>query len=89
MQTAVVQGLAVPPNAGKPTDFVKGKLQRAATANNIPADAFMEVKQSGNSINAHVVYAQKVNILPFGIYKYEYHFDHTATPTGFLMKEQR
>lgn len=87
MQTAVVQGLAAPIRGGKPTDFVKEKIQRAARANDIPADAFIEVKQNGKAIQAHVIYSETINLLPFGMYKYEYVFDHTATPTGFLMEE--
>lgn len=87
MQTAVVQGLATPIRAGKPTDFVKAKLERAALANDIPQDALIEVKQNGKVIQAHVFYSQSVNLLPFGIYKYEYVFDHTATPSGFLLEE--
>lgn len=86
MQTAVVQGLAAPVRAGKPTDFVKTKIERAARANDIPEDALIEVKQNGKVIQAHVFYSQTINILPFGMYKYEYVFDHTATPTGFLME---
>ncbi|MGI9055848.1 MAG: hypothetical protein ACR2F2_08620 [Pyrinomonadaceae bacterium] len=87
MQTAVVQGLATPSKAGKPTDFVKAKIERAVRVNDIPEDAFIEVKQNGKVIEAHVAYTQSVNILPFGIYKYEYVFDHTATPTGFLLRD--
>jgi hypothetical protein len=86
MQTAVVQGLAAPMRAGKPTDFVKTKIERAARANDIPPDAVIEVKQNGKVIQAHVYYSQTINLLPFGMYKYEYVFDHTATPTGFLME---
>lgn len=86
MQTAVVQGLATPSKAGKPTDFVKDKIARAISANDIPADAYVEVTQNGKALQARVYYSTIVNILPFGMYKYNYVFDHTATPTGFLMK---
>lgn len=86
MQTAVVQGLATPTKAGKPTDFVKDKITRAIAANDVPKDAYIEVKQNGKELRARVYYTQTVNILPFGIYKYNYVFDHTATPTGFLLK---
>jgi len=85
MQTAVVQGMAVPAGMTM-ADMVKGKLQKAMVSNNIPPDAFVQVKQTPNSVQAQVVYSKKVPILPFGIYKYNYQFDHTATPTGFLMK---
>lgn len=83
MQTAVVQGMASPTGV-PPTDMVKGKIQRAITANNIPADAVVQVKATNKNITAQVMYSKKVNILPFGIYTYNYQFDHTATPTGFL-----
>lgn len=85
MQTAVVQGMAPLPNMTIP-DTVKVKLQKAIASNNIPPDAIVEVKQIPNSVQAHVLYNKQIPILPFGIYKYNYHFDYTATPTGFLMK---
>lgn len=86
MQRAVVQGLASPANGMKPTEFVKLKIQRAARENNLPTDAFIDVRQNGNNIQARVYYLKKVNILPFGIFTYDYEFDHTATPVGFLLK---
>ena len=86
MQTAVVQGMAVPPGIA-PVDMVKGKLQKAIAANDIPPDAVVQVKPGKNTVLAHVSYSKKIAILPFGIYTYNYKFDHTATPTGFLMKD--
>lgn len=85
MQTAVLQGLAMPGKVN-PVDNVKSRIQRAFALNNVPTDAVVEVKQAGNSITARVVYTKQVGILPFGIYKYAYVFDHTATPSGFLLK---
>lgn len=86
MQTAVVQGMAVPPGI-TPVDMVKAKLQKAIASNNIPPDVIVQVKPTNNSVVAHVSYSKKVAILPFGIYNYNYKFDHTATPTGFLLKD--
>lgn len=86
MQTAVVQGLAMPGKMN-PVDNVKARIQQAAQRNGIPADVLIDVRQNGNNITAHVVYQKEVNLLPFGMYKYIYRFDHTATPTGFLLKE--
>ena len=86
MQTAVVQGLATPAKLN-PVDTVKAKIQRAMQVNDIPADAIVDVKMAGNSMTAHVVYSRQVSMLPFGLYKYNYTFDHTATPTGFLLKQ--
>jgi len=86
MSTAVLQGLAMPGRVN-PVDNVKTRIQKAIVTNNIPPDALVDVKQNGNVITARVVYTQNVNILPFGIYRYAYRFDHTATPTGFLLKQ--
>ena len=86
METAVLQGIAMPGKIN-PIDNVKVRIQKAIVANNIPADAFLEVKQAGNAITARVVYSKDVNILPFGIFKYNYKFDQTVTPTGFLLKQ--
>ena len=58
MQTAVVQGMAVPSGITI-ADMVKGKLQRAMTSNNIPPDAFVQVKQTQNSVQAHVAYTKQ------------------------------
>ncbi len=86
MATAVLQGLAMPGKVN-PVDNVKARIQKSMLQNDIPADAIVDVKQAGNAISAHVSYTKDVNILPFGIYRYNYRFDHTATPTGFLLKQ--
>ena len=85
MQTAVVQGLALP-NGGKPVEATKARLLRIAAQSDIPEDAMIDVKMIKTVIQAHVAYSKQVSILPFGLYTYTYHFDHTATPTGFLLK---
>ena len=86
MDTAVVKGLAASGNM-KPHDVVKAHVERALSDNNVPSDAVVEIKPAGNHIQAHVAYQKKVNILPFGIYKYNYDFNYTAVPTGYLLKE--
>ena len=85
MQTAVIQGFALPSGVS-PFEMVKQKIQKSAMSNNIPQNAFVEVKQLNKVIQAHVAYTEEVPVLPFGIYNYQYEFDHTATPTGFLTK---
>lgn len=89
MQTAVVQGVALPGANLTIVDTVKNKLMRAAANNNVPSNAVIEVKPLNGSVQAHVNYTRTVNILPFGIYKYNYRFDNIATPTGFLFKDDR
>ena len=86
MQTAVVQGSALP-NGGDPIGITKTRIKKALANNGIPLNAFMEVKQLNGLLQARVAYSQDVDILPFGIYTYHYQFDHTSTPTGFLSKQ--
>lgn len=86
MDAAVVKGLAAPPRV-KPLDLVQASVQRAAAQNDVPKDAVIEVKPVGGVIQAHVAYTQQVNMLPFGLYKYNYDFNYVARPTGFLVKE--
>jgi len=87
MQTAVIQGLAVTRKVS-PVDMVKRRIITSVQSNNISLeDALIEVKISQNAIEAHVYYVKEVPLLPFGLYNYQYEFDHTATPSGFLTKE--
>jgi hypothetical protein len=86
MQTAVVNGLALPPSV-KPIDNITARIKKAAKDNDVPADAVMEIKPVGNIVQARVVYSKQVGLLPFGMYNYTYEFDYTAKPAGFLMKE--
>jgi len=86
METAVLQGLALPGKVN-PVDNVRARIQKSIAQNNIPPDALVDVKQNQNVITAHVAYTKDVNILPFGVFRYSYQFDHTATPTGFLLKQ--
>lgn len=87
METAVVKGLAMPTNTLKPPDAVRFRLKNAMTENGIPNDAFLEVKTIKNVVQARVYYQKQVELLPFGLFSYTYVFDHTATPTGFLLKD--
>lgn len=86
MDTAVVKGLAA---AGRmqPQEIVKAHVTRAMTDYQTPADAFVEIKSTGSYIQAHVAYQKQVDILPFGIYRYNYDFNYTAVPTGYLLKD--
>ena len=86
MQTAVIQGLALPPSGGNPAEVLKNKLLRIAADQQLPP-ALVDVRQVNNVLTAHVRYSKEVSIVPFGIYNYHYEFDHTATPSGFLLKE--
>jgi hypothetical protein len=86
MDTAVVKALG---SSGriKPMDVVTASMRKATADHNIPEDAFIEIKPVNGVIEAHVVYTEKVSMLPFGIYKYDYNFNHVARPVGYLLKE--
>ena len=86
MDTAVVKGLAASGQM-KPADIVAAHMKKAARDYDIPSDALLEVRPGQGHIAAHASYRQPVNILPFGIYKYNYDFNYTAVPTGYLLRE--
>jgi hypothetical protein len=86
MDTAVVKGLAASGQM-KPVDVVTAHVKKAAHDYSIPSDAFIEIKPGQGHIAARASYQQPVNMLPFGLYKYNYQFEYTAVPTGYLLKE--
>jgi hypothetical protein len=86
MDTAVIKGLAA---SGRmvPVDVVKASVAKAVRENNVPSDAFVEIKPAGAAVQAHVVYTKNVPMLPFGLYNYKYNFNYLATPSGYLLKD--
>jgi|SRR5215204_143974 len=86
MDTAVVKGLAASGQM-KPLDVVRASVEKAVRENNVPADAFVEIKPAGTVVQARISYTKQVSILPFGIYKYKYNFNYLATPSGYLLKD--
>lgn len=87
MHAAVLQGMSLPPTMGNPVEVTKRRLTNVMKANNIPSYAFLEVKQVNNLIQARVAYTQPIPILPFGLYDYNYQFDHTTNTGNFLVKD--
>ncbi len=88
MDTAVVKGLAASGQM-KPLEVVRASIERAVRDNNVPANAFVEIKPAGTVVQAHVVYTKEIPMLPFGMYKYRYDFNYLATPSGYLLKESK
>lgn len=86
MDSAVVKGLAASGQI-KPLDTVKATINQSMAANNIPADAVVDIKPVQGVVQAHVIYTKPVKVLPFGLYTYTYSFDYLAVPTGYLTKE--
>lgn len=87
MDSAVVKGLATS-GSMKPMDVVKSHVERAMADNGVPADAVVDIKATNGVVTAHAAYTQDVDILPFGIYRYKYEFNHFANPTGYLSSTQ-
>lgn len=85
MQTSIVQVTAMPTTTSSPPEMLKARLVKLATENQLPP-AVIDVRQINNVLTANVRYSKDVNIVPFGIYNYHYEFDHTVTPSGFLLK---
>lgn len=86
MDTAVVKALG---SSGRmnPLHIVEASIDKAATDYGIPEDMYVDIKPVDGVIEAHVAYNQQVNILPFGLYKYNYKFDYVARPVGYLLKD--
>lgn len=87
METAVIQGISMPSSLGKPADAVKQRLSNAIASNDLPVDTYVNVVEKNNLVTARVYYVKKIPIIPFGIYDYDYVFDHTATPNGFITQQ--
>ena len=88
MDTAVVKGLAASGQM-KPLDVVKASIEKAIRENNVPPDAFVEIKPAGSVVQARIIYSKQVSMLPFGIYKYRYDFNYLASPSGYLLKDSK
>jgi hypothetical protein len=86
MDTAVVKALGASGRL-KPMEVVQASVQKAVLDHNIPEDAFVEIKPVNGVVEAHVAFTQKVNMLPFGLYRYDYNFDYVARPQGYLLKQ--
>lgn len=86
MDTAVVKALGASGRI-KPLEVVQASIQKASVDHSIPDDAYIEIMPVNGVIEAHVSYTQTVNMLPFGLYKYDYNFDHVARPQGYLLKQ--
>ena len=87
MDTAVVKALGSSSRM-KPVDIATASIRKATLDHNLPEDAFIEITPiNGGVVEAHVIYTEKVNMLPFGLYKYDYNFDYVARPVGYLLKQ--
>lgn len=87
MNEVVMNAYAMPNAPTSTPEAVTDRLRRNFVEHNIPADAFLKVeKVKDGALKAQVYFKKSINILPFGIYRYEYEFNHTASPAGYLAK---
>ena len=88
MSEVVLNAYAMPNAATNSPEAVKQRLRNYGNDFGVPANAFIKVDKIDNGgLRAQVKYAKEIELLPFGLYKYNYEFDHTATPAGFLTKQ--
>ena len=86
MDSAVVKGLSASGRIN-PLEVVQASIRKASSDYSIPPDAFVDIKSVNGVIQAHVVYSKRINMLPFGLYNYDYNFNYLAKPQGYLLKE--
>lgn len=86
MDTAVVRGISAAGNV-RPLDAVTATIKKASFDYDIPSDAYVDIKPVNGVVEARVAYSRPVNMLPFGLYRYDYNFDYVAKPTGYLLKQ--
>jgi hypothetical protein len=78
MKSATMRVLSIPHGAESLSDKLKKQIRIAGNENGVPASALIEVTEVNNSLKAHVRFTREINLLPFGLYRYQYVFDNTS-----------
>lgn len=79
MNNVIVQVMAMPTNKSESFGLkVEKRLIALAGTYGIPSDADIEVVEKEKRVTARVSFVKEVDLLPFGLYKYDYEFDNTA-----------
>jgi hypothetical protein len=87
MHELVTNAFAMPNSSGSNPEVVKQRLRSYANEYGVPTDALIKVDRMDNgALKAQVKFVKQIELLPFNLFRYNYEFDHTATPTGFLTK---
>jgi hypothetical protein len=88
MHEIVVNAYAMPNAPVSSAEAVKQRLRNYGNDYGVPVNALIKVdKMENGALKAQVKFSKEVNLLPFGLYKYNYEFDHIATPNGYLTKQ--
>ena len=89
MNEIVMNAFAMPNVATNSPEAVKQRIRNYGNDYGVPANALIKVDKAENgAMRAQVRFTKEVELLPFGLYKYNYEFDHIAAPNGFLTKQQ-
>jgi hypothetical protein len=84
----VTNAFAMPLAATNSPEMVKQRLRNYGNEYAVPLNAFIKVdKMDNGGLKAQVKFSKDIDLLPLGLYKYHYEFDHTAAPNGFLTKQ--
>ena len=87
MSETIMQAYAMPNTPLNSPESVKAKLRKFGDEAGVPATAIIKIdKIAEGAMRAHVTFTKQIEILPFGLYKHNYNFNHSAQPTGFLTK---
>ncbi len=83
MATAVKKAVTLPDKNNPKATLIRGLdvLKRASV---IPNDASVQITEPKGALQVKIRYSRKVSILPFGLYDYDFVFNHTATANGII-----
>lgn len=88
MNELVTNAFAMPNAPASNPETVKQRLRSYGNDYGIPSDALIKVdKMDNGGLKAQVKFSKEIELLPFHLYKYNYEFEHIATPNGFLTKQ--
>ena len=88
MNEVVTNAFAMPTATTNSPEMVKQRLRNYGNDYAVPTNALIKVdKMDNGGLKAQVKFSRDIDLLPLGLYKYNYEFDHTAAPNGFLTKQ--
>lgn len=80
MHNVIVQVIATPHGTNELlAEKLKKRMRVVASENGVPGNALIEITEVGGTLKARVRFTRPVDILPFGLYRYQYQFDNTST----------
>jgi hypothetical protein len=87
MTATVLQVQASSGRRTSPAQDGMKRIELAVKKLELPEDTYINAQMVKGELTLEVAYQVEVPLLPFGLYNYMYVFDETATPAGFLMRD--